>query len=147
MALHSRKTCEHPVQASRVFSPQKSGAHFQFSFQSNLFDRLAAHLIFHSLLQGSSSSSAAGAAVVIPRRLFAEGGGGRSLLTSHHLEVAADYAAHGVRESGVLFHVVEFPRRGALDVTVWERDEDNIFTLLDLNTDKGRDSLDAHIYC
>ena len=74
--------------------------------------------------------------MVIPRRLFAEGGGGRSLLTSHHLEVAADYAAHGVRESGVLFHVVEFPRRGALDVTVWERDEDNIFTLLDLNTDK-----------
>ena len=121
------------MQASGVFSPKKSGAHFQFSIQSNLFYRLlAAHLIFHSL-QGSSSSSA----VVTPRRLFAEGGGGRSLLTSHHLEVAADYAAHGVRESGVLFHVVGFPRRGALDVTVWERDEDNIFTLLDLNTDKA----------
>ena len=134
-------TCEHlhPLQASGVFSPNKSGAHFQFSIQSNLNDRrLAAHLIFHSLLQGSSSSSAGAAAVVTPRRLFAEGGGGRSLLTSHHLEVAADYAAHGVRESGVLFHVVEFPRRGALDVTVWERDEDNIFTLLDLNTDKAR---------
>ncbi len=48
----------------------------------------------------------------------------------------ADYDAYGIKESGVLFHVVEFPRHGALDVTVWEKAEDTIFTLLDLNTDK-----------
>ena len=80
---------------------------------------------------------------MMPRQLFAEGGGGRSLITSHHLEVSSDYDAFGIRESGVLFHVVEFPKHGELDVTVWERDSDNIFTLLDLNTDKGRHSLDA----
>ena len=74
--------------------------------------------------------------MVVARRLFAEGGGGRSLITSHHLEVRPDYDAFGIRESGVLFHVVEFPERGRLDVSVWERDGDNIFTLLDLNTDK-----------
>lgn len=89
------------------------------------------------------SSSAAAAAVVLTRRLFAEGGGGRSLITSHHLEVSSDYDAFGIRESGVLFHVAEFPKHGKLDVTVWERDSDNIFTLLDLNTDKGCHSLDA----
>ena len=96
------------------------------------------HLILYSSFQDSS-------AVVFPRQLFAEGGGGRSLITSHHLEVSSDYDAFGIRESGVLFHVVEFPKHGELDVTVWERDSDSIFTLLDLNTDKGRDSLDAYI--
>ncbi len=62
--------------------------------------------------------------------------GGRSLLTSRHLDVAFDFSRFGVRESGVLFHVVSPPKHGRLDVSVWERPEENIFTLLDLNTDK-----------
>ena len=40
------------------------------------------------------------------------------------------------QDSGVLFHVIQPPSRGHLEVSVWNRPEDNIFTLLDLNTDK-----------
>ena len=59
-------------------------------------------------------------------------------MTSSHLRVTADLSALGVRESGVLFHVVAPPEHGRLDVLVWEREEENIFTVLDLNTDKVR---------
>eukprot|EP00094_Tigriopus_californicus_P012169 TCALIF_11761-PA protein Name:"Similar to CSPG4 Chondroitin sulfate proteoglycan 4 (Homo sapiens)" AED:0.07 eAED:0.06 QI:0/0.64/0.33/0.86/1/1/15/679/2482 len=62
--------------------------------------------------------------------------GGRALLTSHHLHVVTDFAKYGVKESGVLFHMVETPTHGKLDVSVWNKVDDNIFTLLDLNTDK-----------
>ena len=62
--------------------------------------------------------------------------GGRALITSEHLKVVVDYSFYGIPESGVLFHMVEAPTRGRLDVTVWDRKEDNIFTLLDLNTDQ-----------
>ena len=41
-----------------------------------------------------------------------------------------------LQDSGVLFHVIQPPSRGHLEVSVWNRPEDNIFTLLDLNTDK-----------
>ena len=64
--------------------------------------------------------------------------GGRSLITSHQLHVTLDFANFGIKESGVLFHVVEPPSRGRLDVSVWQRPDDKIFTLLDLNTDKVR---------
>lgn len=62
--------------------------------------------------------------------------GGRALLTSEHLKVVVDYAFYGIPESGVLFHMAQAPAYGRLDVTVWDRQEDNIFTLLDLNTDQ-----------
>ncbi|KAK3881553.1 hypothetical protein Pcinc_014008, partial [Petrolisthes cinctipes] len=42
---------------------------------------------------------------------------------------------YGVRESGVLFHVITPPSRGRLDVHLWRRPEDDTFTLLDLNND------------
>ncbi len=74
---------------------------------------------------------------MVSLKLLVTESGGRSLLTADHFGVAFDFARFGVRESGVLFHVVERPHHGRLDVTVWERpDEENIFTLLDLNTDK-----------
>lgn len=62
--------------------------------------------------------------------------GGKTLITSDHLHVVLDYRRYGIRESGVLFHVVEAPRHGRLDVQVWNDLHDAIFTLLDLNTDK-----------
>ena len=62
--------------------------------------------------------------------------GGRALITSEHLKVVVDYSFYGIPESGVLFHVAESPSKGRLDVNVWDRKEDNIFTLLDLNTDQ-----------
>ena len=61
--------------------------------------------------------------------------GGRALITARHLDVAVDYAEYGIPDSGVLFHVVEMPQYGRLDVSVWQPG-DNIFNLLDLNTDK-----------
>lgn len=86
--------------------------------------------------------------VISVRELHVDSVGGRVLITAHHLEITADYNAHGIKESAVLFHVLEFPKHGRLDVTFWERDDDNIFTLLDLNTDKvhyisDRDSSDT----
>lgn len=62
--------------------------------------------------------------------------GGRALITPEHLSVVVDYAKLGLLESHILFHVVEFPLHGSLDVSVWDRPGDTIFTLLDLNTDK-----------
>ena len=62
--------------------------------------------------------------------------GGRTLITSEHLRVIVDYGFYGIPESGVLFHMSSAPTRGRLDVTVWKSQEDNIFTLLDLNTDQ-----------
>lgn len=62
--------------------------------------------------------------------------GGRVLITSHHLQVTVDFVKYGIPESAVLFHVAERPAHGKLDVSVWSKPDDNIFTLLDLNTDK-----------
>ena len=62
--------------------------------------------------------------------------GGRALITSEHLKVVVEYGFYGIPESGVLFHMAEAPSRGRLDVTVWDRKDDNIFTLVDLNTDQ-----------
>ena len=61
---------------------------------------------------------------------------GRTLITSEHLRVIVDYGFYGIPESGVLFHMASPPTRGRLDVTVWNSQDDNIFTLLDLNTDQ-----------
>ncbi|CAL4067980.1 unnamed protein product [Meganyctiphanes norvegica] len=62
--------------------------------------------------------------------------GGQALLTSQHLHLELDYAKYGVRESGVLFHVITRPSRGHLAVNIWRRPEDNVFTLLDLDNDR-----------
>ncbi|KAG7163022.1 Chondroitin sulfate proteoglycan 4-like 3, partial [Homarus americanus] len=62
--------------------------------------------------------------------------GGQALVTADHLRLVLDYEKYGVRESGVLFHVITRPSRGRLDVHIWRRPEDTIFTLLDLNNDR-----------
>ncbi|XP_068247623.1 LOW QUALITY PROTEIN: chondroitin sulfate proteoglycan 4-like [Palaemon carinicauda] len=62
--------------------------------------------------------------------------GGQALITPDHLHIVLDFEKYGVRESGVLFHVITRPARGRLDVQIGRRQEDNIFTLLDLNHDR-----------
>lgn len=57
------------------------------------------------------------------------------MVTSDNLNVLLDLDKYGVKESGVLFHVIQAPAHGRLEVSVWKTN-DNIFTLLDLNTDK-----------
>ncbi|KFM72374.1 Chondroitin sulfate proteoglycan 4, partial [Stegodyphus mimosarum] len=69
--------------------------------------------------------------------------GGSDLITSTHIRVILDYQKYGIRESGVIFHIVEAPKHGSLEIEIWRRTVDNIFTLLDLNTDKVRYSHDG----
>ena len=62
--------------------------------------------------------------------------GDSTLITSKHLKVVLDFEFYGIPESGVLFRIIEKPSRGRLDVSVWNQVKDNIFTLLDLKTNK-----------
>lgn len=62
--------------------------------------------------------------------------GGRALITAQHLKVVVDYGFYGIPQSGVLFHMATAPSAGRLDVNVWDRKDDSIFTLVDLNTDQ-----------
>ena len=60
-------------------------------------------------------------------------------LTSRHLQLLIDYEKFGVRESGVLFHVIRPPQHGRLSSTLWRRaDEAATFTLLDVHSDRVR---------
>ena len=59
-------------------------------------------------------------------------------LTSRHLQVQLDYEKFGVRESGVLFHVVRPPQYGRLFSTLWRRADEVTFTLLDIHSDRVR---------
>jgi hypothetical protein len=52
--------------------------------------------------------------------------------------VTVDFSKYAIPESGVLFHIIDTPAHGRLDVSVWTRPDETIFTLLDLNTDKVR---------
>lgn len=64
--------------------------------------------------------------------------GGSMTLTSRHLQVQLDYEKFGVRESGVLFHVVRPPQYGRLFSTLWRRADEATFTLLDVHSDRIR---------
>lgn len=63
--------------------------------------------------------------------------GDNTLITTTNIDVVLDYAKFGIRDSGVLFHVVEHPRHGKLSVDVWETSAARLmFTMLDLAKDK-----------
>ncbi|GFR30934.1 chondroitin sulfate proteoglycan 4 [Trichonephila clavata] len=62
---------------------------------------------------------------------------------SNHIKVILEYQKFGIRESGVLFHIVEEPKHGTLEIEIWRRTADSVFTLLDLSTDKVRYSHDG----
>ncbi|XP_055931589.1 chondroitin sulfate proteoglycan 4-like [Argiope bruennichi] len=69
--------------------------------------------------------------------------GGSDLITANHIKVILDYQQHGIRETGVLFHIVEEPKHGSLEIEIWRRTADSVFSLQDLNTDKVRYSHDG----
>ncbi|KAG8176707.1 hypothetical protein JTE90_023259 [Oedothorax gibbosus] len=69
--------------------------------------------------------------------------GGSDLITVNHIRVILDYQKYGIRESGVLFHIVEAPKHGSLEIELWRRTADSIFNLQDLITDKIRYSHDG----
>jgi len=63
--------------------------------------------------------------------------GDNTLITTTNIDVVLDYAKFGVRDSGVLLHVIEHPHHGKLTVDVWERSATRLmFTMLDLVKDK-----------
>ena len=63
--------------------------------------------------------------------------GDNTLITTTDIDVVLDYAKFGVRDSGVLLHVIEHPHHGKLTVDVWERSSTKLmFTMLDLVKDK-----------
>lgn len=64
--------------------------------------------------------------------------GGTEVITSNHIDVTLDIQKYDIRESGILFHVIHPPQHGKLAVDVWQRIGENVFTLLDLNSDKVR---------
>ncbi|KAG1674790.1 Chondroitin sulfate proteoglycan 4 [Nymphon striatum] len=63
---------------------------------------------------------------------------GSELITTDLIEVILHYQRYGIRESGVMFHIIEPPKYGALVVEILSQTSENVFTLLDLNTDKVR---------
>lgn len=69
--------------------------------------------------------------------------GGSELVTPEHIRIIMDYQKYGLRESNILFHIVEPPKHGTLEIEIWRKSGENIFTLLDLNTDKIRYSHDG----
>jgi chondroitin sulfate proteoglycan 4 len=65
--------------------------------------------------------------------------GDNAVITTANIDVVLDYAKFGVRDSGVLFHVIDHPHHGKLSVNVWERSTARLmFTMLDLAKDKVR---------
>lgn len=61
--------------------------------------------------------------------------GDNVLITTESLHLVLDYHKYGIRESGIIFEVIESPSHGNLIIDVWPR-KDNTFTLLDLIRDK-----------
>lgn len=75
--------------------------------------------------------------------------GTSEVITPNNIDVVLDLHTYDIRESGVLFHVVEPPRYGHLELNLWRRPISatrpgqeptsvSLFTLLDLSTDKVR---------
>ncbi|GAB6023074.1 hypothetical protein CHUAL_007165 [Chamberlinius hualienensis] len=65
--------------------------------------------------------------------------GDTEFITSNHVGIAFDYAKYELRESAILFHVVNGPSHGQLQVDVWRRTGANqMFTLMDINNEKVR---------
>lgn len=61
--------------------------------------------------------------------------GDNVLITTANLHLVLDYHKYGIRESGIIFQVIEPPSYGTLYIDIWPR-KDNTFTLLDLSRDK-----------
>ncbi|KAK2724192.1 hypothetical protein QYM36_000899, partial [Artemia franciscana] len=66
--------------------------------------------------------------------------GGSTLLTTAQLDVVFDYQKFGIRDSGVIFHIVKPATNGRLASELWRRQDQTTFTLLDLHNDKISDS-------
>ena len=59
-------------------------------------------------------------------------------LTPRHVQVTFDHEKFGLRESGLLVHVVRAPQYGRLFSTLWRRADEATFTLLDVHSDRVR---------
>ena len=64
--------------------------------------------------------------------------GGRSLVTQTNIDVLLDYQSEGLRDSAVVFHLVNNPKHGELtiDITSRSNNDNQLFTQLDLKRNK-----------
>ncbi|CAG0902013.1 unnamed protein product [Darwinula stevensoni] len=62
--------------------------------------------------------------------------GTSSLVTTDHMGIAFDYHKFGIRESGIMFHVMDPPKHGVLRASIWIHPQDSMFTLLDVQGDR-----------
>ncbi|XP_022241093.1 chondroitin sulfate proteoglycan 4-like [Limulus polyphemus] len=58
--------------------------------------------------------------------------GGSSVITSENIKITVDFHRYGITESYVIFHIVNPPKHGFVEVEIWKGSSDNIFTLSDL---------------
>lgn len=59
-------------------------------------------------------------------------------INRNNIHMVLDYPKFGVRDTDVLFHVIELPKHGQLSFDLWTQqiNQDKLFTLLDLSEGK-----------
>ena len=62
--------------------------------------------------------------------------GGRVSISSENVEITLDYSKYGIRDTEILFHVIEQPAHGVVDVSGRERHDGKRFSYFDMNADK-----------
>ncbi len=93
-------------------------------------DRAAPHCEKNPSETGGSTSVPVNDVVAVQDIVVREGG--RAVLTSNHIEVLFDYEQLDIRETSIVFFVVNNPERGELSIETSQRRENNVFTLYDL---------------
>ncbi len=62
--------------------------------------------------------------------------GGRALLTSNNIDILFNYASLGIRESSIIFRVLQQPEHGEIQVNIGNPEKQDVFTLLDMQGGK-----------
>lgn len=64
--------------------------------------------------------------------------GKNALITAENVDVVLDYRKYGVRDSGLLMHLVNGPEFGKVSVDSWDKRNAarQVFTMLDISKDK-----------
>ena len=79
----------------------------------------------------SSDSNSADVQLLSVNPLVVEEGG-RAILTTNNIEIVYNYQKYGIRESGILLRITDFPKHGLIEVDLGRRRSNDIFTYLDL---------------
>ncbi|XP_013781378.1 chondroitin sulfate proteoglycan 4-like, partial [Limulus polyphemus] len=64
--------------------------------------------------------------------------GGSDVITSENIKMIVDFHKYGITESSVIFHIIDPPEHGFLEVEIWKGLSENLFTLSNLISDNVR---------